>query len=278
MTTRTRMGALFGCLLLLSGWSSPALAQQGSGRLELRPPKAKPRAPRDRGRTPVVLDDSNLGLVRASLDDASPAVREAALAAVARRTLVGSLDTWRAERPVLMGFKGRIVECLQDSDTHVRLAAIRALVRLEIDRNQSGPAARVFDADVAQAMMAQYAVDGSDLVRAELVSALGWHSTPPGLTAPRDRLLGQALADASPAVVHAAALSVAMQRVRKLLGPLVAAIGNPNASVRVIVAQAIAQFGPEARSYLPSLQAALASETDVQARKTLEGSIRAITR
>lgn len=222
-------------------------------------------------------------LLNIALADDSPAVRNSALWAIAGRLVnvkgtPDALTRWRAERDTLVTFRERLLSLLQDVDATVRQGAIAAITSFEIDRDSPLKASRSLRPETARVLAARFDQEPDGVTRGHIVSTFAWYT--PQSAASKDSLavLEKALSDTHPAPVQAALIGVSEQHINALLPKAVTLLSHKRHEIRTTAAQTVAAFGAEARVYIPQLQTALANETDVIAKKSLEGALRVIAR
>jgi len=219
-------------------------------------------------------------LVR-GIQDSDPEVRAVALTAFASRA--GSVrfkqtdarvQRWLREHPALMGVREVATAALRDPDERVRLAAILALGNLEYRLGDPPVGLRISD-QLLQRLAHLFRSDPSSSVRQEIAKSFAWCSTE---SSTRTDLLLDALNDESPAVVAQAARGVGNMRLPEGLPRILNLLAHKDRNVRLVVAQALAEYGTAAVPFLGELRMAVLSETDGITKKTLEGAIRVLER
>jgi hypothetical protein len=161
-----------------------------------------------------------------------------------------------------------------DPESRVRTEALRGISALLAS---DGPTP-VLRSQLANRLVAKFETDPIAGVRSLSVSGLAssYLSEDPAVRKMGMQVLLQALADADPFIVQAAAHSAAKSTPPQALPLLVKQLKHSSLVARMAVGQVIAAYRDAARPYLPQLEAALAVETDDITRKTIAGTISVI--
>lgn len=198
-------------------------------------------------------------------------------------------DVRKADRAKLLPGQPKVLQLLGSSRPRIRREAVRAAMFLRISQAVPGNDASArsggvfsFDPgrDLAVRLKRMFDAETDANVRGQIVGALVGTSATVDAETTRtvNALLMTALHDPSSGVVSTALRDVARRRLPGSLKEAVKLLKHTDYQVRMVAAQAVASFGPEARPYLQDLREAADVETHEVTRKTILGSIVVIER
>ncbi|HET7698751.1 MAG TPA: HEAT repeat domain-containing protein [Vicinamibacterales bacterium] len=258
-------------LMIVSPEGAPTLAQRPAATADQI---SKGQALKSATEGPAALTGSQVALVHAGLTDTDPRVRETAAEVImARAWMARSKRTaearavWLQDRGKLAKSQSRLEQMLKsDRDRKVRLAVVLALSNLEYTGNED----LTISARLTKTLASAYELEQDGTVRNEIIKTLALtNSDEPA----RDRALSKALSDVSLGAVQQAVAGLARSQNAAALPRIARLLRHHSRSIRLTVAQAMARFGSQAKSYVSEMRAAAAAETDPIVRQTLDMSI-----
>lgn len=220
-----------------------------------------------------------VALVQLGATDEDSRVRQAGINSIAARfgavrfrptpEVVARRERDRVHEPALR----RVAEAaLSDPDERIRRDAIVALGNMDVIAGRD-----VNDVDLAARTVTlleqMYARETSGLVQAEIVKTFALvHKPLPG----ERELYARALTSSTSDVLQFALSSAAKVRDVRALTRVAELLRHDERAVRMSAATSILRFGRDASVLTPQVRAALAAETDLPIRKTLEQVLAAI--
>jgi HEAT repeat protein len=216
----------------------------------------------------------------AGINDPEPRVRETAFYSIVgrasgrlREPSAQRAAQWKAERPVLLSLKDSVIAGLKDSDERVRGAAALALIHLGEDSDPPSPQLKLSD-ETIRILEDAYRAESSPLNRGELIKHIALSQASDSPT--RREVLVAALSDPHDSVVGYALRGLGATRTADMLPQIAAKLGDRSRNVRLAAANALSDYGGDAKPYLPSIRDAAARETDSVVRLTLEALAKAL--
>lgn len=212
-------------------------------------------------------------LLQLGVSDEDARVRQAGINSIAARLgavrfppapdVVARRERDRVHDPVVR----HVAEtALSDADERIRRDAIVALVQMDVSAGRE-----VNDIDLAErtaSLLEQmYDQETSGLVQAEIVKTFALVRKP---LPDEGELYAKALTSSSSDVVQFAVVGAAKVRDVTSLTRIAELLRHEERAVRISAATSILRFGREANTLAPQVRAALAAETDLPIKKTLE--------
>lgn len=214
-------------------------------------------------------------LIEAGLLDPNDDVRLSAIYAAAGRAAGARfaldkrfIDTWNAERPILIRLRPLVIKTLADANSRVRQGAIIALGNMDYESAMPGRPIRLRD-DSVSAFIERLNVENDAAVRIELAKSVALTQPDPRT---QDRLLSL-LEDRQVDVITFAVMGVGASKVPEGLPRLIRLLRHPERAVRLQVGQALAAYESASVPYIGEIEQALAAEQDDIVKKTLAGTL-----
>ena len=218
-------------------------------------------------------------LLEYALDDDDSGIQQAALSAVAARSMKGwSWTTSRTsgdqERPALRILRPRLIVLMSDQSEQVRLAALLAAGNLDLERTRTE---LVLSPEMSQKFAELYENEPSVRIRQEIIKTFALVKTA-GDPKPIETAVLNALTRPDVSTVQYALLAVAKLQLTQALPAVAGHLSGSDRRIRMAAAQSLGGLRPASRDYLAQLQQASEVEQDEITKKTMLGAIAALTR
>jgi HEAT repeat protein len=218
-------------------------------------------------------------LLEYGLEDTDSEVRRHALLAVAGRSAKGwywtaSRTSADQERTVLRLLRPRVFTLMSDQDEKLRLAALLAAGNMDIERT---PTEIFLGPEMSQKLAGMYASDPSVTIRREIIKTFALVKTT-GNPKPIETAVLNAAARSDVSTVQYALMAIARLRLMQALPVVAEHLKGSDRRIRMAAAQSLVGLLPASRDYLAQLQQAAEVEEDDITKKTMLGSITALTR